>query len=114
MNSLIRTPKILPWLAHRAGVPFERAEILWQEALRETPRAGYVADASDYWKAAMDRLIAKLADEAEHRREAPFGFGPLLHLPVRLALIGLAANEAYARAAARNWRPAGQRHCRAC
>ena len=113
-NRLIRTPKILPWLARRAGVPIDRAEALWQDAVRETDRAGIAAESSDYWKATVNRLMAKLAAESQRRRAAPFGFGPLLHLPVRLALIGLAANEAYALAAARNWRPARTHHCRAC
>ena len=52
-------PKMLPWLAKSAGVPIERAEELWADAIRyATSETGWV-ETPEYWKVAVDRLLAK-------------------------------------------------------
>ena len=39
----MKTPKLLPWQARKAGVSLERAEALWRKAVREaTADTGWV------------------------------------------------------------------------
>jgi hypothetical protein len=53
----MKTPKMLPWLARKAGISDTRAEALWAEAIVcATERTGWVGT-SEYWKVAADRLI---------------------------------------------------------
>jgi len=59
----MKTPKLLPWYARRAGVPIERAEILWRRAVRHaTEDTGWVGN-SEYWGAAMDHFQRLLNHE---------------------------------------------------
>jgi len=102
------TPKILPWLAKKAGIPFERATELWTEA-RSHAGAAHDIDSPDYWKRAVDRLQENLAAESRRRQSAPFGLGPLVRLPASQWLQGLALQEklvTIAANSARNWQRA--------
>lgn len=59
----MKTPKLLPWYARKAGVPLERAEALWRKAVREaTSETGWVGNA-EYWGAAMDHFQRLLKEE---------------------------------------------------
>lgn len=59
----MKTPKLLPWYAHKAGVSIERAEILWRKAVREaTEETGWVGNA-EYWGAAMGHFACLLENE---------------------------------------------------
>ena len=59
----MKTPKLLPWYARKAGVSIERAETLWRKAVREaTAETGWVGNA-EYWGAAMDHLVRLLEEE---------------------------------------------------
>jgi len=93
-------PKILPWLASKAGVPVERAEALWGDALRYATRKAAVVESPEYWQQAVERLVDLLAAEARERRAMPFGLGPLVRLPARLWLHGLTAQQAMLRVTA--------------
>ncbi|MGB0126257.1 MAG: hypothetical protein WBP72_01375 [Rhodocyclaceae bacterium] len=63
----MKTPKMLPWLARRHGVPAARAEEMWVEALRHaTTKTGWVGT-SDYWGAAVEHLVEALEAEASLR-----------------------------------------------
>lgn len=87
-------PKILPWLATKHGVPLRRAEVLWGDALRHaTPRAD-VVESANYWKVAFEHLLTLIEAESSELRARPFGFGPLVRLPARLWLDGIAAQQA--------------------
>ncbi len=56
----MKTPKLLPWYAHKAGVSIERAEVLWHKAVREaTADTGWVGN-SEYWSAAMSGFLRLL------------------------------------------------------
>jgi hypothetical protein len=104
-----KSPKSLPWLAKKAGIPLARAEALWIEAVRYATQQAEIVESPEYWKAAVDHLLESIADEAQQRRAAPFGLGPLVRLPARLWLHGLDAQQALMTAtAARFWR---QRVC---
>lgn len=71
----MKSPKLLPWYARKAGIPIERAEALWQQAVRNaTAETGWVGNA-EYWGACMDgftRLIEKERDTACTPRMLPF------------------------------------------
>ncbi|MCB1909916.1 MAG: hypothetical protein KDH15_21355 [Rhodocyclaceae bacterium] len=59
----MNTPKSLPWYARKAGVPIERAEALWRQAVRHaTAGIGWVGT-SEYWGAAMERFRQLLGQE---------------------------------------------------
>jgi hypothetical protein len=48
--------KMLPWLAHKAGISEERAEELWVEAVRYATNQTGTVGSSEHSKAAIDRL----------------------------------------------------------
>ena len=57
----MKVPKILPWIAHRAGISEDLALELWRRAGRETEVSTGDCDSSDYY----GRAIARLVDLAE-------------------------------------------------
>lgn len=69
MNKL---PKVVPWLAAKHRISVTRAGQLWADSLREatlaTPRVGD----SEFWRVSMEKFIAKLEAEREHRQSTPF------------------------------------------
>jgi len=93
-------PKMLPWMAKKAGVPVDRAEVLWGDALRHATRKAAVVESPEYWKLAVEHLIDLLAAESRELRAMPFGFGPMVRLPAQLWLHGLTAQQAMMRVAA--------------
>jgi hypothetical protein len=74
-RTLAKAPKILPWLAHKAGIDDRRAEILWHAALRHAVHI-HAPETSDYWHAAMDRLVELIAAESRREDAASFGWRP--------------------------------------
>ena len=60
----MRAPKLLPWLARKAGVSMPRAEELWRESVRYAYAHAGKADKSEYWKTANERLRHLLKAEA--------------------------------------------------
>lgn len=57
----MKVPKILPWIAHRAGISDDLALELWRRIGREAEMAIADCDSSDDF----DRAIARLLDLAE-------------------------------------------------
>ncbi len=53
----MKVPKILPWIAHRAGISEDRALELWRRAGRETETSTGDCDSSDYYRLAIARLV---------------------------------------------------------
>ena len=97
-------PKILPWLAKKAGVPLKRAETLWVDALRYSTQNSKMVESSEYWGLAINRLLDLLETESRKLRAMPFGFGPMVRLPAQIwlhsftaqqAMVSIAANSAY-------------------
>jgi hypothetical protein len=60
-STSMKVPKILPWLANRAGISEDLALELWRCAARETEMSIADCDSSDYY----GRAIARLVDLAE-------------------------------------------------
>jgi hypothetical protein len=53
---MTKTPKVLPWIARKAGISDEQAEALWREAVcQSTLQIGRVGN-SDYYRAVVERL----------------------------------------------------------
>lgn len=53
----MKAPKILPWLARKAGICETHAEALWGESIvYATDHTGWVGT-SAYWKTAVARLV---------------------------------------------------------
>ena len=59
----MKTPKILPWLARRAGVSDSRAELLWRAACLQAASTTGEQDGSHYWGEVQVRLLDLLARE---------------------------------------------------
>jgi hypothetical protein len=107
--------KLLPWLARRHGVPLERAEEQWRQAVaRADFEHGLNAQTSDYWACAVHTLLKLLrADgaawiEAE-ALEQPFELStqrsasPLIDSQRRLGIAAFDAAEAFLHAANEYW-----------
>lgn len=59
----MKTPKLVPWFARKAGVSEERAATLWRKAVRQaTADTGWVGNA-EYWGEAMSNFLRLLEDE---------------------------------------------------
>lgn len=60
---MMKTPKLLPWFARKAGVSEERAAVLWRKAVRQaTADTGWVGNA-EYWGEAMSNFLRLLEEE---------------------------------------------------
>ena len=66
----MKTPKFLPWIARRSGVPEPRAEELWAEALCYATEQTGPIETSDYWKTANNRWLALIEAERPVSGEA--------------------------------------------
>lgn len=62
----MRTLKILPWLARKSGIADARARELWVDAIRFATANSALVGTSEFWRAAVGRLLELL--EAEKRQ----------------------------------------------
>jgi hypothetical protein len=67
-------PKLLHWLASKAGIDEHRAEVLWHAAQRHAAVRTGETDTPAYWSAAMDRLHELVAAESLREDAASFGW----------------------------------------
>lgn len=56
-------PKILPWIARKAGISDELALKLWRRAASEAEYLTGQADGSEYWGLVVERFLAIVEDE---------------------------------------------------
>ena len=54
-NNSMNAPKILPWIARKAGISDELALKLWRRALSEAEYLAGKAEGSEYWTLAVER-----------------------------------------------------------
>jgi hypothetical protein len=101
-------PKILPWLAHKAGISERRAEILWQAALRHAEHVAGPTPSSAYWQAAMARLQELIAAESQREDAASFGWRPWSRNLAQVWSARLEAWDEIALAPIRAWRILGR------
>jgi hypothetical protein len=106
MRTNPKTPKILPWLAKKAGISERRATVLWHESERwAAHRAAHGSSA--YYKLAVDRLLALTAAEAFHEDVASFGWRPWARTQARFWAISMYAAQEGSALMARGWRLVG-------
>ena len=65
----MEAPKILPWIAHKAGINNELALNLWRRAAGEAQALTNCCNSSDYYRLAIERFIDLAADEGEKSTE---------------------------------------------
>ncbi|WP_313951017.1 hypothetical protein [Accumulibacter sp.] len=53
----MKAPKILPWIAHKAGISEELALKLWRRAAGEAEEMTGCCNSSDYYRLAVERFI---------------------------------------------------------
>ncbi|MDX9698485.1 MAG: hypothetical protein RBT55_02825 [Rhodocyclaceae bacterium] len=96
----MRTPKLLPWYARKAGVSEKRAASLWRKAVRQaTETTGWVGNA-EYWGETMN-IFRELLEEERASFCAP-SVTPLIRSQSRLVTVSLNALETMMCASA-NW-----------
>lgn len=99
MNSM-NAPKILPWIARKAGISDELALKLWRRAVSEAEFLSGKTEGSAYWGLAVERFLAIVEEEVG---ETPsYGLTPaprttwMWHHQTRMSLLSLlAAQNAY-------------------
>lgn len=104
MKTTSDNPKILPWLAHKAGIGLHRAEILWHAAQRHAAHATGEIETPAYWQAAMDRLLELVAAESLREDAASFGWRRWARLNESLWQAPLAMLDALMLSSQRGWR----------
>lgn len=60
----MKAPKILPWVAKKAGISEELALKLWRRSLSEAEHLTGCAEGSEYWGLAVERFLSLVEDEA--------------------------------------------------
>lgn len=98
------TPKILPWLAHKADIPFRRAEILWHAACRHAAHVTGETETPAYWQVAMDRLLELVAAERLREDAASFGFRRWARMNAQFWQATLAVLDVLTLGSQRGWR----------
>jgi maltooligosyltrehalose synthase len=99
--TMIKTPKLLPWYACKAGVSTERATVLWKRAVREaTERTGWVGNDA-YWGETMHTFLALL--EREKSSFCAPRVTPLVRSQNRIWRLPLTAMEDMLCAMSANW-----------
>lgn len=106
MSTTPRTPKLLPWLAHKAGISERRASALWREAERWAARRA-AADTSAYFKLAVDHWLELAAAESLREDAASFGWRPWARAQAHYWAVSMQAAQQASAAIGRSWRLIG-------
>jgi hypothetical protein len=101
-----KTPKLLPWLAKKAGISESRAAALWLDAERWAARRA-VPDSSDYYRLSMDRLLELVAAESLREDAASFGWRPWARTQARFWSASMQLAQEASALSARGWRLIG-------
>lgn len=106
MRTKPKTPKLLPWLAKKAGITEARATTLWHDAERWAERRA-AAGSADYFRLAVDRLLELVAAESLRADAASFGWRPWARAQARLWALSMQVAQEGAALTARGWRLIG-------
>ncbi len=97
MNHNLTAPKILPWIARKAGISDELALKLWRRAVSEAEFLTGKAEGSNYWGLAVGRFLALVEDEAGETPQYSPSPAPRLswmwHHQTRMSLLSLTAAQ---------------------
>jgi len=106
MSTNRRTPKILPWLAKKAGISERRAGTLWFDAERWAQRRA-ARGSSAYYRLAVDRLLELVAAESLREDAASFGWRPWARAQARFWAASMHVAQEGSVVTARGWRLIG-------
>jgi hypothetical protein len=106
MSTTYKTPKLLPWLAKKAGITERRAATLWHDSGRWAAHRA-APGSSAYFKLAVDRLLELVAAESLRADAASFGWRPWARAQARLWAISMQAAHQGAALTSRGWRLIG-------
>jgi hypothetical protein len=100
MKNSMNAPKILPWIARKAGISDELALKLWRRAVSEAEYLTGCCEGSEYWGLAVERFLIIVEDEVGRSPEYSLSPAPRLswmwHHQSRMSLLSLmAAQNAY-------------------
>lgn len=70
----MKAPKILPWIAKKAGISDELALKLWRRALSEAEYLTGKSEGSEYWGLTIERFLSIVEDEVGHTTQ--YGLTP--------------------------------------
>ena len=101
-----RAPKLLPWLAKKAGISEQRAMALWHESERWAARQA-APGSSAYFKLAVDRLLELTAAESLREDAASFGWRRWSRTQARCWAISMQLAQQASALTARGWRLIG-------
>lgn len=97
MNNNMNAPKILPWVARKAGISDELALKLWRRAGSEAEFLIGKSEGSEYWGLAVERFLSIVEDEAGDTPAYSLTPAPRLswmwHHQTRMSLLSLAAAQ---------------------
>jgi hypothetical protein len=68
----MKTPKVLPWLARKAGLTEKDVEMLWDSAFRHASLRQPQLAANQRMAVAMQELMARLSHESSQSNTAQF------------------------------------------
>ncbi|MDR0776052.1 MAG: hypothetical protein LBE81_05380 [Azonexus sp.] len=107
----LTAPKILPWIARKAGISDELALKLWRRAVSEAEFLTNKAEGSDYWGLSVERFLALVENEVGETPQYSLTPAPRLSWiwrhQTRMSLLSLmAAENTY-----RYWQNAWGRMC---
>lgn len=106
----MKSPKLLSWLANKAGISLHRAEVLWHAAERHAAHVTHITHVTEanatsaYWAAAMDRLHELVAAESLREDAASFGWRRWTRLYNHIWQAPLGVLDAFALNSMRGWR----------
>lgn len=106
MRTYPKTPKILPWLAKKAGITEARATTLWHDAERWAGRRAKVGS-SLYFKLAVDRLLELALAESLRADAASFGWRPWARAQARFWALSMQVAQQSSALTARGWQLVG-------
>lgn len=101
-----KNPKLLPWLAKKAGITEHRAETLWHEAERWASRRS-AHHSAHYYQLAVDRVLELIAAESLREDAASFGWRPWARTQARLWAASMQVVQDTATLSARGWKMLG-------
>lgn len=101
------TPKLLPWVARKAGIGERRAGALWRESERWAERRA-ARGSSAYYKLAVDRLLALAVAESRRQDAASFGWRPWARAQARFWAVSMRMAQEGSALMGRGWRRIGE------
>jgi len=93
----MNAPKILPWIARKAGISDELALKLWRRALSETEYLTGQSNGTEYWGLAIERFLSIVESEVGHPLQYQLTPAPQLtwvwRHQTRMSLLSLTAAQ---------------------